>query len=377
MVDFNYSVSGTANGGVSPFNNTSTEWPVSVMGSTGGIAKFKLADDISLNLEGSLWLGYNNQILDRSAKNQSTILRWYDDRYTVFMTRTSLSPESNIFGINELSGTLNFDSIGLSLKLAAFSQVEKLAYPYIHNTAGGFPSLQLAGFDTTSPADIYGPYIGPLAAIIYKPTFLEGLELLAQVGTAGLDAFSFKTLYETAQIKYSYSDLKMGDKDATLTGAVYYTHKDPLETVTPTGETVSPTQGVGLSVMLDIPDTLAFNFGYSFNQTDKEGTGIKIKSRFDGINVSANVPIAGVLYLGAGYSWLQFNETIDAFVDTTEKTAEHAVDFKVVVPFLENHLAVIAGYRATFVDEMNTLDPLGGDRHVVSIGLTGNLAGEL
>jgi len=385
MAEINYSVGGVLNGGVAPSEGVDTEFPLVVMATAGGNAKFKLADDIFLNIETGLWTGYNNQILDRSAANQSTALRWYEDRYAVFQTRTPFSPEDNVFGINELSMTLMFAAAGLSLKVAPFSAIEKLAYPYAHNaSSGGFQSLQLAGFDTNSPADVYNPYIGPMAAIYWDLPWVPGLQLLYQVGTAGAateegfagamdGTFDFSKLFHTAQVKYTTPDLGNG---TTLTAAAYLTNKNPVADTTATGEKVSDTLGAGFGLMLNIPGTLAANFGYSFNKTGIDGEGVSIESRFDGINLSVDVPVLSYLDIALGYSWLGFTEDTKAFINQTEETSEHAFEAKVVVPFLSN-FAATAGYRGTFVDERNTLNPIGGDRHVFSLGLQGVFGGSL
>ncbi len=369
MTDLTGGVSGVVGGGVSPVGDT-TEYPYHVFATANGSAEFGLADDISLKLEGQLWGGVHNQLPDSSAPSQNTILRWYENRYTVFQTRSALSPEGNYFGINELSATLGFKSIGLYLKGAAFSAVEKLAYPYIHNAAGPYPSLQLALFDTSAPADIYGPFIGPLVAVVYQPTFAKGLEFLAQGGTAGIDAFDTSVKYGTLQVKYTSPDFQVADKKSNITGAFYYTAKQPQSPKNEFGETVSATKGFGIALMWQIENTLNLNFGYSNNVTNRHGDGVDIDTRLDGTNISVSVPIADIMWVAAGHSWLGFSEKTHAFVARTENTSEHALDLQLIFPFA-GHFSVTTGYRRTFIDKPHNLDPTAGDRQVFSALLSG------
>lgn len=331
--EFNAAVAG--NLGISS-QDTVTEYPYA--GITAASVSHELVDTTQLSLEvnGAVWLGVDNQ---GEESSQSTVLRGSLGRLPVFFTR---SPIHKNFGINDLSLAGAHKLTGFGLVVAPFYAIEALAYPYIHNSAIGHPSLENAGLDTASPADLYNPYIGPLAAATWDSPFPgdHGVQLLAQTGTAGENVLGFKTLFRTLQFKYSLGDIEEGDfqlggKTTQISLAVYNTRIAQEEEINEFGEEESPTDGFGGSFTFQVKDIVELGVGYSFNDQATTEEGLQIDKHGDGLTVSTSVPVKGV-ELAVAYSRLGYSENMETNVvdDGEQKTAEHNINASIVFPII-------------------------------------------
>lgn len=365
----------SGNLGVSTINAVSAEDPttseVPYAGNLSGNANGSIAfGDLELTGNVALWGGLDDFHAEQT--HQTTPVRGIVSRLAVWQDRSSISPH---FGINDLSLTAGYDPIGLSLKLAAFTPIEALGYPYIHAYNGdGLAILENSGFDTAAPADVYNPKFGPTAAAIFNSKKWTGnhqFEGVFQLGTAGTDPFDFGVGFQNARLTYSYAD------PAIISASIYGTWMDPVEKTSEFGEKVSRKKGYGTSVVLNAGPFRA-NAAFSTNSQEKikEVNGMRASLKENdalGVNVSAQCnfgPVIGAL----GYSWLGLENHQEAFTVQDEKADEHVLNLAAQFPFKTGPLAwaPFIGYQHVFVDGEKLFSKQDGARSVFYGGL--NLA---
>ncbi|MDO8519806.1 MAG: hypothetical protein Q7T11_06545 [Deltaproteobacteria bacterium] len=348
--------------------------PLSGMAYAQGILKFPtIADEIETTFKLKLMGGHDNQ--EAGMEGPQTLLGGALDRWIVYRNR--LSPSAN-FGIPVMTGEAFSQTLGLKL-YGGISPQEDYVYPYTFNSSWeGVPTLRYNVFDNSSGANIYTLKIGPLLGaeeVIpekWVPPSFGKFQFNLQTGPDG--GFDPNDSWATTgQAKYTKD---FGDGIVTSL-AFYYTTLSPESDTNANGESVSPTTGGGLFASQDfvlggVPVGLAA--GYAFKGQTIEGEGLKIDSRYKGLNVGYRLKLFdGKGILSGAYSYLGFNETTEAFVSGEESTAEHALEpinfGYAVLP----GVLLGAGYALVIVDQENQTDTVvHGNEQIFYLNLSWN-----